>query len=597
MGALVAPLAPSATTTTTTTTTLAPTSPPTAVTGPASSVSLAGASFTGNVDPNGASTTWYFQYGTTTGYGSTTAAHVLGGGSTSVAVIVAVTGLTPGTTYHFRLVATSAAGTTDGRDATVTTSQSAPGVATTATTAVGAAGATVHGSVDPDGLATVWYVRYGTSSSYGSQTRSTSVGSGLAAVAVSEVLSGLHAATTYHFQLVATNAVGTSYGADETFATLGAPTVTTEPPTAVGASGADLRGVVDPNGLATSWYVRYGTTTRYGLTTRATSIGSGHLPVQVSASVGGLRGGTTYHYSVVASSAAGIAYGADESFVTVGAPRDATGHPASVGPFAARVTGTVDPAGATVSWYFEYGPTPSYGHATAATSIGPASASVPVSALLTGLAPGRTYHFRLVATGPGGTTYGSDSSLSTPGPALALAGRSPSITTVTFGRAVRLVGAVPSGQAGASVELMRAPRTGGRFVRFATARTGAGGRWALATVPPVATVYLVVWDGAASRRVVAQVRPEIFLRPAAGGRFVSRVVDRGALAGRLLRLQRLVGGRWRAVGARRTNARGLAVFGPRLPAGVSRLRVMLTGYQAGPGYLTGTSAVHLVRRR
>jgi hypothetical protein len=80
----------------------------------------------GDITPNGSHTTYRFEYGTDTGYGSTTAIDNAGSGSTKVPVWKVVTGLQPNTTYHFRLVATNAAGETAGSDATFTTATNPP---------------------------------------------------------------------------------------------------------------------------------------------------------------------------------------------------------------------------------------------------------------------------------------------------------------------------------------------------------------------------------------------------------------------------------------------------------------------------------------
>ncbi len=75
----------------------------------------------GTVNPLGSSADWYFEYGTTTAYGSQTATQNAGGGVTNVAVNSTITGLLPGTTYHVRLVATNATGTTQGDAQVITT--------------------------------------------------------------------------------------------------------------------------------------------------------------------------------------------------------------------------------------------------------------------------------------------------------------------------------------------------------------------------------------------------------------------------------------------------------------------------------------------
>src|SRR5438093_9398277 len=85
-------------------------SAPTAITGPVSAVGPTSATVTGTVNPNGQATNWYFEYGTTTGYGSKTPTGNAGSGTSNVSVSAPLAGLTPGTTYHYRLVATSSAG-------------------------------------------------------------------------------------------------------------------------------------------------------------------------------------------------------------------------------------------------------------------------------------------------------------------------------------------------------------------------------------------------------------------------------------------------------------------------------------------------------
>jgi hypothetical protein len=83
---------------------------------------------------------------------------------------------------------------------------------------------------------------------------------------------------------------------------------------------------------------------------------------------------------------------------------------------AATLTGTVDPAGVLGSYRFEYGTDANYGAATAETEIGPEIAPFAVAAPVAGLAPGTTYHYRLVATTTLGTTYGADATLTTSAP-------------------------------------------------------------------------------------------------------------------------------------------------------------------------------------
>jgi phosphodiesterase/alkaline phosphatase D-like protein len=201
---------------------------PTATTGDASAVTDTQASLAGTVNPQGELTSYAFQYGTTTAYGQQTTLSSAGSGTGDVAVRADLVGLTPGTTYHYRVIATNASGTTVGPDRTFRTSGSAPAPppapsATTGTVRADEGSAVVSGSVNPNGVATSYYFEFGTTANYGQQTPPRGAGAGSSAVAVSATLSGLQANTTYHYRLVAVGPQGAfSIGADRTFVTSGA---------------------------------------------------------------------------------------------------------------------------------------------------------------------------------------------------------------------------------------------------------------------------------------------------------------------------------------------------------------------------------------
>ena len=95
---------------------------PVVVTGDASDITQQGAKLNGTVNPQGKATTYTFQFGLTTSYGAQTTPASAGSGTTASPVSATLTGLAPGTTYHYRLVATNADGeTTTGADKTFTT--------------------------------------------------------------------------------------------------------------------------------------------------------------------------------------------------------------------------------------------------------------------------------------------------------------------------------------------------------------------------------------------------------------------------------------------------------------------------------------------
>jgi hypothetical protein len=95
---------------------------PTVSTLPAGSVGPHSAVVRGNVNPNDKVTTYSFEYGTTTAYGTSSAAANLAKGNKVVAVSATLAGLQPGTTYHYRVVASNNDGTMRGSDVTFTTS-------------------------------------------------------------------------------------------------------------------------------------------------------------------------------------------------------------------------------------------------------------------------------------------------------------------------------------------------------------------------------------------------------------------------------------------------------------------------------------------
>jgi Subtilase family len=85
----------------------------------------------------------------------------------------------------------------------------------------------------------------------------------------------------------------------------------------------------------------------------------------------------------------------------------------SVGGTELTVEGTVNPEGAETEYYVEYGATTSYGTSTGAASAGGGTANIEVAVTLTGLSPGVTYDYRLVARNVHGTQYGANQAATT----------------------------------------------------------------------------------------------------------------------------------------------------------------------------------------
>ena len=229
-------------------------SPPGAATGQARDVTRTSATLTGTVDPNGSATSYRFEYGTSTAYGLQTAERQAGSGDAPAAAETPVDGLTPDTTYHFRLVATNAAGVTRGEDRTLRTARSerAPEVGTRSVRDLRPRSATLVAAVDPNGGETTVRFEYGRTQAYGSRTPDRPAGSGDRSVRVGIGIGGLEPATRYHFRAVAVNASGTARSANRSFVTPRAPTgiaISLDPSRLVWGHGTVVSGRVSGSGV------------------------------------------------------------------------------------------------------------------------------------------------------------------------------------------------------------------------------------------------------------------------------------------------------------------------------------------------------------
>jgi sugar lactone lactonase YvrE len=101
--------------------------------------------------------------------------------------------------------------------------------------------------------------------------------------------------------------------------------------------------------------------------------------------------------------------------VAVQPPGASTGSATNVTPTTAALTGSVQPNEWPTTYRFEYGPTTSYGNRVPVpdASLKSETSAEEVQRTVT-LAPSHTYHYRLVATNAGGTTYGEDRTVTTP---------------------------------------------------------------------------------------------------------------------------------------------------------------------------------------
>jgi Tol biopolymer transport system component len=182
------------------------------------------ASAVATIDAQGNATSYHVEYVDeeefkTSGYGDalSTPEVLLGSKFEEVPVTVALSGLVPGDTYHYRFVATSSVGSEAGPDQTFTEIPPAliggPWAASVTSTS-----ATFAAEIDPLGLVTEYRLEYGTTTAYG-ETLSGTVGEGEGYVPVSFHRQDLSPGTIYHYRVVVHNEVGSFAGPDRTFTT------------------------------------------------------------------------------------------------------------------------------------------------------------------------------------------------------------------------------------------------------------------------------------------------------------------------------------------------------------------------------------------
>jgi phosphodiesterase/alkaline phosphatase D-like protein len=186
----------------------------------ATDVSRTTANLNGQVNPNGAATSYWFEYGETNDLGAATALQGAGSGSAILAGSVSISNLKPLTKYYFRLNASNQFGTVNGSILSFTTSgPGAPGAAkvdTTAASNITSTGMRLNGQVNPNGASTRFWFEYGVDSLLGSVLGSTTktdvAGSGTSNISVSTTVTGLSANTRYYYRIVGENSYGTVRG-------------------------------------------------------------------------------------------------------------------------------------------------------------------------------------------------------------------------------------------------------------------------------------------------------------------------------------------------------------------------------------------------
>ena len=237
-------------------------------------------------------------------------------------------------------------------------------------------------------------------------------------------MTGLSAGTLYHVRAYATNAAGTTYGADVSFTTLTsvAPTVTTQAvtniaqTTATGNGNITSLGVPNPTQYGVVWGTALNPTISLSTkTTQGVPAGTGAFTSDIT----GLTSGTLYHVRAYATNTAGTAYGADVTFTTIAipaAPSVTTLAVTNIAQTTATGNGNITSLGVPnptqygVVWDIAANPTIEL---STKTAQGTPAGTGAFTSSITGLTAGTLYYVRAYATNTTGTGYGAEVTFTT----------------------------------------------------------------------------------------------------------------------------------------------------------------------------------------
>jgi hypothetical protein len=326
-----------------------------------------------------------------------------------------LSGLTIGTTYHARAYATNAYGTAYSPEVTFTT-QNLPTLTTTAVSNITSVTATSGGTISSDGGSTIIFRGICWSTTQNPTIDlTTKTNEGIGMGTFTSTLLNLQLGTTYHVRAYATNAIGTSYGAQQTFTTNGYANVTTNAVSSITATTATCGGNITADGGTTvsargvCWSSTTNPTISDSKTTDGTGIGT------FTSSLTGLTAGTTYYVRAYATNSTGAVYGSVISFTTnaITLPTLTTTTISSITTTTASSGGTITNDGGAaitargVCWSTSSNPTISNNITSDGTGNGVFSSSI------TGLLKGVTYYVRAYATNIIGTVYGAQVNFTT----------------------------------------------------------------------------------------------------------------------------------------------------------------------------------------
>jgi hypothetical protein len=325
---------------------------------------------------------------------------------------------------------------------------------------VTASGAKINGTVSPEGQTlTSCEFEYGTVDevdhheyNHHQACEQTNI-EGETPVAVSTTLAGLALHTVYEYRLAVESISGlvlSKETEDGGFTTSIVPFKFGVPAYASNVTqfSATLNGALDPENTPLAYHFAYIEAAHYNpeagdpyagesgaiaptpdLQTPVNTSEDQVLPQEIT----GLKPGTTYDFALIASGPLATETGPNATFTTpsIPLPQPLTGTATNINETTASIAGTIDPGGWNTLYTFQYGTTTSYGSnwPTIPTTLGALNGPQNVTANLEGLQPNTTYHYRLAATNPDGTTYSTDQTFTTTPYPLSTIQETPILTT------------------------------------------------------------------------------------------------------------------------------------------------------------------------
>ena len=335
---------------------------PAMVTQPATSITNNGATLNGTVDPEGSGGQSFFLWGTTPTLSSwpndaNTPLQSVVVNFTAQSFTASLSGLASGTTYYYQMGFYNTANSTYQYGAVLSFTTLTPVLVTQARSGITNNGATLNGTVNPEGSGGQSFFLWGTTPTLSSwpndaNTPLQSVVVNFTAQSFTASLSGLASGTTYYYQMGFYNTANSTYqyGAVLSFTTL-TPVLVTQAPTGTTSNGATLNGTVNPEGSGGQSFFLWGTTPTLSswpndANTPLQSVVVNFTAQSFTASLSGLASGTTCYYQMGFYNTANSTYqyGAVLSFTTL-TPVLVTQAPTGITSNGATLNGTVNPEG------------------------------------------------------------------------------------------------------------------------------------------------------------------------------------------------------------------------------------------------------------